>query len=86
MEPLLLTRDFSSVPSGANRRSATPVVDPDLDQAVAVEIEGEHIARGQRYASEPGADDPAVLNAGCNQGDYAAFGRSDCPPIDDRSA
>ena len=63
-----------------------PVVDPNLDQAVAVEIECERIARGQRYAPKPGADDPAVLNAGRNESDYAAFGRSDSPAIDDRTA
>ena len=62
------------------------VVDRQLNQAVAMEVKREGIARCQRNMAEPGVNHPAVLDPRRDKRDQAALGRGDPAAVDHRAA
>ena len=60
------------------------VVDRERDQLVAVEVEGEAVARGERHGAERRGDGAGVAHAGRDQRGKAAARRRDAPLVDDR--
>ena len=60
------------------------VADRERDQLVAVEVEGEAVAGGERHGAERRGDGAGVAHAGRDQRGKAAARRGDPPLIDDR--
>src|SRR5262249_12635257 len=59
------------------------VADGERDQLVAVEVEGEAVAGGERHGAERRGDGAGVSHAGRDQGGKAAARGGDAPLIDD---
>ena len=67
-----------------DQRIDRALVDRDVEQAVAGNIEGDSVAGDQRHRAHPGRDDALVADVGAQEGDVAAIG-GDRALIEDRA-
>ena len=73
IRPSLVTSDFSVWPVATSFTCAGDlVVDAELDQLVAIHVEREHVAGGERHGAERRRDGAGVAHAGRDQRREAA--------------
>ena len=61
------------------------MIDRDVHEGVAVEVEGDLVTGGKRYAPPGGGDDPLVGDGRTEEGHVAALFGGDGPHVDHRA-